>query len=246
MLCNCVCKRCGNDRFHCNRVLRHCAFLDTASCNIVKEKNSYFITTYQLIGTVRAFHGNTNTVCIRVSSKHKICSCLLGKLQSLLQSCENLRVRVAACGKIAVRVFLFRNNRYICDSDILQDLGYRHKSGTIQRAVNQLQSCCLTKTRTNLAGLDCIVKSTFAVVTNKADQTFLNALCKGHIFRTSQNVCLLDLIINDSCSIICHLAAIRAISLVSIIFSRVMRCGNHNTRVALIVACRKGKGRYRH
>ena len=28
--------------------------------------------------------------------------------------------------------------------------------------------------------------------------------------------------------------------------SRVMRCGNHNTRVALIVACRKGKGRYRH
>ena len=85
------------------QILKDIGITDVTIVPELEYPNGYF-TTYQLIGTVRAFHGNTNTVCIRVSSKHKICSCLLGKLQSLLQSCENLRIRVAACCKIAVRV----------------------------------------------------------------------------------------------------------------------------------------------
>ena len=246
MLSNCICQRCGYNGFHCNRVLRHCTLLNASCCNIVKKKNSHFISAYQLIGAIRAFHSNTNTVCVRVSCKHKICTCLLSKLQALLQSCENLRVRVAACGKVSVRVFLIWNDCHICDSDILEDLGYRYKSGTVQRAVNQLQASGLAKAWTNLTGLDRIIQSTFTVISHKADQAFLNAFCKGHVFGTSQYVCLLDLIINDGCCVICHLAAIRAVSLISVIFSRVMRSCNHDSCIALIVACCKGKSRNRH
>ena len=36
----------------------------------IKKEYTYLITCYQLIGTIRAFHCDTNTVCIRVSCKH--------------------------------------------------------------------------------------------------------------------------------------------------------------------------------
>ena len=36
----------------------------------IKKEYTYLVTCYQFIGTIRAFHCNTNTVCIRVSCKH--------------------------------------------------------------------------------------------------------------------------------------------------------------------------------
>ena len=88
-------------------------------------------------------------------------------------------------------------------------MGHGHKAGAVQRAVHQLQTGSPAQAGAHLTGLDGIVQGLLAVIAHKADHAVLHALGKGDVLCAGQNIGLLDLIINDSCSIICHLAAIR-------------------------------------
>ena len=78
------------------------------------------------------------------------------------------------------------------------------------------------------------------------DQALLHAFREGHILRSGENVGLLDLCVYDSGSVVCHLAAVRAVRLISVIFRRVMGSCDHNARVAVIITGGKGKRRNRH
>ena len=239
MLRHSVCKRCGNNGFHCNRIGRHGSLLNAACADIVKQEYAYFITAYQLIGAVRAFHCDAHTVCIRIRRKHQVRAGFLRQVQPLLQRLEDLRIRVAACGEIAVRIFLIRNNRDVRHTNVFQDLGHRHQTGAVERAVHQFQSCSPAEARTNLAGLDGIVKRTLAVLSDEADQSFLNALCERYVFRAVQHVRLLDLLVYDRRRIVRHLASVRPVRFISVVLRRVVGRRHHNARVAVIVACRK-------
>ena len=131
MLGHSVSQRCGNDGFHSYSLLRHSSLFNTSCADIVKKQYAHFIAAYQLVGAVRAFHGDTYTVCVRVCGKHQVGACLLRQIQSLFQSLENLRVRVAAGSKVSVGIFLIRYDGNVCNTDIFQNLGHRHKSGTV-------------------------------------------------------------------------------------------------------------------
>jgi len=246
MLCNCICKWCWYDRFHCYRILWHRTFLYTSCTNVVKKQNSDFISTDEFVRTIRTLHCNTNTVCIRVSCKHQVCASLLCKVQSLLKCLENLRIRITTCCEISIWILLLRNNCNVCNSNVFQYLCDRNKSRTIEWTIYKLQSCCLAKSRANLSVLDCIIKSSLTIIAHKTNQSLFNALCKWHVFCTSQNIRLLNLFINNCCRIICHLTSIRTICFISIIFSRIMRCCYHNTCITIIITCCKWKSRYRH
>ena len=119
MSCNRVCQRSGNNRFYSNRTLRHSSLLDSSCTDIIKQQSAHLIAAYQLIGTVRTFHGNTHTVSIRICCQHQIGICLLSQIQSQLQSCKNLRIRITAGGKVAVRVLLLRNNGNVRNSHVI-------------------------------------------------------------------------------------------------------------------------------
>ena len=78
------------------------------------------------------------------------------------------------------------------------------------------------------------------------DQAFLHAFREGHIFRSGEDVGLLDLCVYDSGGVVRHLAAVRTVSLVAVVFCRVVRSSYHNSGVAVIITCSKGKSRNRH
>ena len=118
MLSNSICQRCGYDGFYSNWFLRHGAFLDATCADVVEKQNADFVSGYQLIASIRAFHRDTNTVCIRVGSQHQVCAGLFCKIQSLFQCCKNFRVRIAAGCEVSVRVLLLRNDGDIGNSDV--------------------------------------------------------------------------------------------------------------------------------
>ena len=246
MSSDCVCERCGYDGFHCDCLLRHGTLFDAACADIIKKKYADFVAAYKFVGAVRAFHCDADTVCIRVRRKHQVCACFFCEIQSLLQRCKNLRVRIAAGRKVAVRILLIRHDRDVCDANVFEYLCYWYESGTVQRAVYQLQASCFAETRTHLTGFNRLIKCFFAVILHETDQSFFHALCKGHIFCSGQYVGLLDLVVNDRCRVICHLAAVRTVCLVTVVFCRIVGCGHHDSCVAVVVTGRKGKCRYRH
>src|SRR5699024_5859077 len=151
VLCHCICQRCGHDGFHCHCLLRHGSFLNASRTDIIKKKDAHFIAAHQLIRAIRALHSDADTVCIRICREHQVSTCLLRQIQSLLQRLEDLRIRITAGREITVRILLIRNDRDICNADVLQHLCYRHKSGTVQRAVHELQPRRLAETRAYLS-----------------------------------------------------------------------------------------------
>ena len=131
MFCNCICQRCGYDRFYCYRVLWHRTFFDTSCTDIIQKQNTNFISTDQFIRTIRALHSDTDTVCIRVGCEHQVCAGFFCKIQSQFQCCKNFRVRITAGCKVTVWIFLFRNNSNIGNSDVFEYLCNRNQTGTI-------------------------------------------------------------------------------------------------------------------
>ena len=168
-------QRRGNDGLDRNRFLRHGSLLDPARADIVEKKDAHLIAGDQLVGTVRAFHGDTDTVRVRVGRKHQIRSGLLRQFQAFLQGSENLRIRVGTGGEISVRILLFRNDRDVFDSDILQDSGNRYQAGAVERGINQLQAGGPAQARAHLARLDGRIQGVLAVIPHKLDQALLHA-----------------------------------------------------------------------
>ena len=246
VLCHRVCQRCGNDGHNGHRILRHGAFFDPACADVIQKKNAHLVAGNQLIGAVRALHGDTYTVCIRVGSQHQIRANLLCQLKTVLQCLEDFRIRIGRCGEIAVGIFLLGYDGDIGDAHILQNSCNRNKAGAVQRRVDQLEACGLAQTRADLTILDGLVESFLAVLTHKLDQAFFHAFREGHVFCAGQNIGLLDGIIHHRCRVVGHLAAIRAVSLVTVVFSRVMGSGHHDACVAFIIPGREAEGRYGH
>ena len=179
VLGNSVSERCGNDGHNSYRILRHCALLDTPCADVVKKKNAHLIAGYELIGAIRALHGDTYTVCIRVGCKHKVCTFLDCKLNTILHCLVNFRIRIRSCCEVAVRIFLFRNDRDICDAHVAENLGYRYKTCAVQRRVDKLEPCSLAEARAYLTSFDCFIESFLAVILNILDETLIYAGREG-------------------------------------------------------------------
>ena len=184
---------------------------------------------------IRDSHGNAHAVGIGVGGQHQICTSLGCQLQTQLQSLENFGVRVGAGGKVAVGVLLLGHDGDIGDAYIVQHMSDRHQTGTIQRAVHQLQASSAAQAGADLAGFDRLVQSSLAVLPHKTDQTIFHAFGKGDILCAGEHIGLLDLSVHNGRCVIGHLAAIRAIGLVAVVLGRVVRSRDHDTSIALVV-----------
>ena len=125
-------------------------------------------------------------------------------------------------------------------------MGDRDEARAVQRAVDQLEAGGLAQARADLACLNGSVQGILAVIAHKADEAILHALCKRDVLSTGQHIGLLDLIVHDGSSVIGHLAAIRAVSLVAVVLGRVVGSRDHDARVAIVVTGGKAQGRNRH
>ena len=125
-------------------------------------------------------------------------------------------------------------------------MGDRHQTGTVQRAVHQLQAGGLAQAWAHLTCLDGIIQGLLAVVAHKADEALLYALGEGDVLCAGEHIGLLDLIVYDGSGVIGHLAAVRAVGLVAVVLGRVVGSGDHDTGVAVIVAGSKTQSRHGH
>ena len=241
---NGVGQRSGHDGLDCHRILGHGALFNAACADVVQQQSAHFIAGYQLIAAIRALHGDAHTIRIGVGGQHQICTGLGGQIQTQLQSLKDLGVGVGAGGEVAVGILLLGHDGDVGDAHIVQHMGDRHQTGTVQRAVHQLQAGSLAQARAHLTSLNGVVQSLFAVIAHKADQALLHALSKGNVLCAGENVGLLDLIVDDGSSVIGHLAAVRAVGLVAVVLGRVVGLGKNIALQAAVVADGHGLGAF--
>ena len=246
MLGHLVGQRGGNDGLAHDGVLGHGPLLDTASADIIQQQHTHFVAGEQLIAAVLALDGNAHTVGIGVGGQHQVGTGLFGQFQTQAQCLKNFGVGIRAGGEVAVRVLLLGHNGDIGDADVLQHMGDGHQAGTVQRAVNQLQACGLADAGTDGAGLDGFVQGINAIIAHVFDQSLGHAVLKGDQLGAGEDIGLLDLGIDDIRRLIGHLAAVRAIGLVTVVLGGVVAGRDHDAGVAVIVPGGKRKRRHRH
>ena len=246
MLTHQIGKRCGHDGFACNGLLRHGPLFDAAGTDIIQKQNAHFVSADKFVGAVRAFHGYTHTIRIRIRGQHKIRPHFLGKLQTFFQCGKNFRIGIGTGGEIPVGIFLFGNDGNIRNTDIFQDLCHGNKTRAVQRRVHQLQTGGPGKSRPYLTGFDGLIECCLAVVADELNQPLFHTFGKGHDLGTGEDIRFLNDIIYHRGGIVRHLASIGTIGFVPVVLGRVMRCGDHDTSVALIIAGGKAQCRDRH
>ena len=123
----------------------------------------------------------------------------------------------------------------------MQNFRHRDKTGAVERRVYQLEAGRFGKAGANLAGFNGFIKSLFAVIADKPDESLLYAFRKGHTFGSGQHIGLLDFAVNNGGCVVCHLAAIGTVSFITVIFCRVVRGSYHDAGIALIISCSKGE-----
>ena len=239
-------QRSGDDGHDSDGVLGHCALLDAACADVVEQQSTHLVTGDQLIGAVRAFHGDTDTVCVGVGCQHEVCADFLRQIQALFKSSEDLGVGIGAGGEIAVRIFLLGNDGDIGDAHILEDAGHGDEAGAVQRRVDQLEAGGLAQTRTDLAGFDRLIEGFLTVVADEFDESLFHAFREGHVFGAGQDIGLLDRVVDNSGCVIGHLAAVGAVGLEAVVLGGVVGSGDHDTRVAVVITGSKAQCGDRH
>ena len=239
-------QRGGDDGLDGDGIFRHGTLLDAACADVIQQQSAHLVAGDQLIAAVRTLHGDTHAVSVGVGGQHQVGAGLGGEVEAQLQSLEDLGVGVGAGGEVAVGVLLLRHDGDIGDAHVVQNVGDRHQTRTVQRAVDQLQAGGLAQARAHLTCLDGGVEGVLAVVAHKADEALLDAFGKGDVLCAGQDIGLLDLVVDDGGGVIGHLAAVGAVGLVAVVLGGVMRSGDHDARIALIVTGGKAQGRDRH
>ncbi len=246
MLCHLIRQRRGNNGLHRNRILRHGSLFDASGADVIEKQNTHFVSGHKLVASVRTAHGNPDPVRVRIRRQHQIRFRVLRQLQPLLQGVKNLRIRIGTGGKITVRIFLLRHDRNIFDTDILQNTGNRNQPRAVQRGVHQLQTGCPAESRTNLVFFYGLIERFLALCSDETDQPLFDALCKRHVCSPGQNVRLLNLVVDHCGSVIRHLAAVRSVCLIPVVFGRIVGGRYHNACVAMIISGGEAKRRNRH
>ena len=118
MLCNRIRQRSGYQAHHRHGLSGHGSLLNSSCADVIQKQYAHLITGNQLIAAVRALHGDTDTVCIRVGGKHQICLRRLGKLQTILKRLKDLRIRVRAGGEVTAGIFLLGNDGHVRNAHV--------------------------------------------------------------------------------------------------------------------------------
>ena len=239
-------QRGGNDGLAHHRILGHGPLLNAASTDVIQKQHADFVAGQQLIASVLALDSDAHTVRIGVGGQHQVGAGLFGQFKTQAQRLENFGVGIRAGGEVSVGVLLLGHDGDVGNADIAQNMGDGNQAGTVQRAVNQLETGGFADPGADGAGFNRIVQSVDAVIAHILDDSLFKPLGKGHRFGAGQNVGLLDFRIDHVGGLVGHLAAVGAISLITVILGGIVGSGNHNAGIAVIIAGRKAQRGNRH
>ena len=124
--------------------------------------------------------------------------------------------------------------------------GDGHQAGAVQGRIHQFQPRGSAQAGADRASLDGIVQGFLAVLVHIGNQPLGLPFLKGHPGSTGENIGFLNLGVHHCGGIVCHLAAIGAVGLVAVIFGGIVRGGNHDTGVGMVIAGGEGQGGHRH
>ena len=239
-------QRRGDDGFNAHRGFGHGAVLGAALADIIQQQHAHLVAGKQLIAAVLTAHGNAHAVGVRVGGKHQIRAGFFRQRKAQGQRLTNLGVGIRASGEITVRILLLGHNGDIRNADIPQHAGDRHEARTVQRRIHQLQPRGFAQTRANALGLDVLIQRLHGVLADVLDAALLQRRVEIRQSDARKNIGGLHLGIDRVGGFAGHLAAVRPVGLITVVFGRVVAGRHHDAGVAVQMARSKAERRNGH
>ena len=239
-------QRRGDDGFNAHRGFGHGAVLGAALADIIQQQHAHLVAGKQLIAAVLTAHGNAHAVGVRVGGKHQIRAGFFRQRKAQGQRLTNLGVGIRASGEITVRILLLGHNGDIRNADIPQHAGDRHEARTVQRRIHQLQPRGFAQTRANALGLDVLIQRLDGVLADVLDAALLQRRVEIRQSDARKNIGGLHLGIDRVGGFAGHLAAVRPVGLIAVVFGRVVAGRHHDAGVAVQMARGKAERRNGH
>ena len=204
----------SNDSLHNEIIILHLTHRNTILYYIIQEQQTGLVTIDQHPFSFVIFTSHTYTVSIRITSHYNVGVNFLSQINSHRQSLGIFRIRRNNSRKIATLHHLFRHGMYIFKSPLLQCTRNQHHTCTMNRSIHNFQI---------LLTLD-----HFRINRNCFHFIQIDAV---YLFAHNLNQILVT--INDTFIVRSqYLCTIIPISLVTIVFSRIMRGSNIDTALA--------------
>ena len=245
-LCDRLDKVCGNDCLDNDRILRHGTELCALLADILKEHCTDLIAGEQCIAAVSVRHGNADSVAVRIGCEQQVRLDLIAETQAAFKGLTDLRIRIGACGEVAVRQLLLLDDGDILDADALEDLANRLIARAVERSIDDLQVAL----RANI-GMDALCEHVFIeifddILPDIGDHAGLDGFLKIAGFYIIEHIQRIDLADDSICDIQRDLAAVGAVGLIAVVLCRIVAGRHHDTRRAAQCTDRKGEHRGRH
>ena len=107
----------------------------------IQQDDAHLVAGDEPIAALSIRNRCAAAVTIRVGTQQQVRVDCIAQLQTLLHGFPNFRVRIGAGGEVAVRLFLLRYHSHMGDTQLCQQLFNTLESRTVERRIDQLQTC---------------------------------------------------------------------------------------------------------
>ena len=237
----------GNDGLDADGVFRHLAEGLSLGGDIVKHQCTDFVAGKQLI-VIAGLDSDTDAVAVGVGCQHQVGTGLFAEREAQLQCLPDFGVRIRAGREVAVGIFLFGNDGYVLvlDADPSEDLADRFVACAVQGRIDDLEAGGGDDVRIERALQNVLIETLDAVFTDVLDQAFVQALLEVDQLNILKLVQRVDVGQNLVGGLIGDLAAVGAVSLITVVLCGVMGCGDHDAHGGMMVTDRIGQAGYGH
>ena len=217
----------SNDSLNDEFVTLHLTHSDTVLDDVIQEDQTSLVTVDKYPFAIAVFTSHTYTVSVRVGSHNDVCIYFLSQLDSQSKSLSVFRVRRNYCWEVTALNHLFGHAMYVFESPQLKRLRDKHHTCTVDRSINYLQ-VFLTFDNFRIDRDSVNTTQVFIVyfLTDNLNQVFVafefNLVNRNFIYFVNDT-----LIVRSK-----NLSAIIPVSLVTVVFFRVVRSSQDDTALA--------------
>ena len=191
-------------------------------------------------------HRDSHTVAVRVGGQQKVRLFAFAQIQAFLQRLTDLRVRIRTGREIAVRHLLFFYRYDILHANAVENRPDAHIARAVQRRVNHFHAAVRANAFPDGLAFHRVQIPVNHFLFDILDFPLGQRLVKVRDFDAVKNINFPDFFQNRICRLIGHLAAVRAISLVTVVFGGIVAGGDHHARLAFQIPHRERQRRCRH
>ena len=220
----------GDDGFHHHRLLRQIPFGGAAGQNIVKQQAAHLVARHQ--GVVPPVpHGDAHPVAVGIGGQQQIRLLPFRQLERAAESLPDFGVGIRRGGEAAVRLLLLRHHSNGGNADAAQHLPDRLVPRTVEGGVNHLERRFGAHAGVHLPGEDITQEILHQRIGNQGDPAVGQRLVEIDGLNVLKQVHFTDTRGDLAGIVVGHLATVRAVALVAIVFCRVVAGRDHDARL---------------